>query len=328
MNNNLNDFLSLYNEVCKKYNEILSYIEYYENNRSLYLSYSNIVHNSIISNIYSSWEYYVKEMLCLCFEKRKNIILNSAHIKKYFSFSGFPSYISVNYNFDSSNNAFSLLINKEIVSFTTRNIDFEHLNELFKRVGVECVDDLCGDEKIDEFIDSKQLIMSHNGSSSNVERAIKGFIELRNSVSHSSHQTQLYSLNELKDELYFFVLLLKKVLLICLKGCFADGVLNFNNLSDFYKFVPKHNAILFDSNIHGNFSNKHTILIIQGNSIKDLVSFKTIKVTDKNGSCDDKEVLNFNDKVGVTFENMLDHNFKHEILNFLLKENYQYKLVS
>lgn len=326
MLNCIDVLLNLYSEYCKKLYSIEELIHHYIDDRENYSRFNEIIHNSIISSIYSSWEYFSKELMYYFFEVKKSDILTPDHIKEHFNFGSFPPYVKVDYSYIETTNSFSLNIDKSIINFTNRNIDLQNLNDLFKKVRINNINDLVSNINLNSYIDRHQLEMERDGHSK-VERVIKAIVNLRNEISHNGSVVQLLDLNLLKDELLFFVLLSKQLILLALDSSFKNEIQSFRDLSDNYKFYAKHESLAFDLKFQGTINKETKVLVFSDGKLSDIVKINSIKVTNSTGM-EDKDEGVFNQKIGLQFIDLMESSFSNDFLKLRLAQNFQYKILA
>nr|WP_263326067.1 HEPN domain-containing protein [Neobacillus sp. Marseille-Q6967] len=273
-----------------------------------YDAYRPIIYGAIINRAYSSWETFSKELFYEYFLlKRQEFIENNTFIKRY-KIHELPAYLLENLVFDSENETFNLKINKDLLVFTSKNIELKELNNLFSKIDIQIQRHIEKSDELKQFVEEKALPLSNDRMEKNVSRALKYVITERNRTAHNSAIDDYFDIPILEDWVTFFeklgFVVYEKVLLFYFENIVKD---NRKYIGDCQRASSENSLCCFDINEEISINKESTIFVFKGETddddLVDILTPESFMVEDEI-----KEFVEGLDKAGCKIKSMLYEN--------------------
>lgn len=199
------------------------YIEFNKKDENAhYNQFRPIVYGAIINRAYSSWETFTKELFYEFFLLKKQEFIESGTFIKRYKIHELPGYILESLVFDSENESFNLKVSKELLVFTSKNIELKELNSLYRKIDINILNHIGASMELESFVEEKELPLANDRDDINIARALKYIILERNRTSHNSAIDDYLDVDMLEEWIVFFqhlgFLVYEKVLLFYIEG--------------------------------------------------------------------------------------------------------------
>lgn len=200
---------TLKNTFTQYLNNLQSLREYIEFNKkdegAHYNQFRPIVYGAIINRAYSSWETFSKELFYEYFLlKKDDYIKNDSFIKRY-KIQDLPGYILEELIFDKDKETFNLKISKELLVFTSKNVEIKELHSLYKKIDIDIMKHIDGERELRTFVSDRQLPLANIDTSElNISRALKYIISERNRTAHNAAIDDYLDIDILEEWVLFF----------------------------------------------------------------------------------------------------------------------------
>lgn len=182
-----------------RFNKIIEYIEFlsdFGRGGQFYHDYKSIIYPSIINSIYVSFENDIKQLFLSYYKVLKQQTdFSSTFNVKFLSWNSIPGYILEEFTLlDIESNSLKLDLTDEVMSFTSKNMNLEEIQQLFARIGINSAkigtSISNGIKLMDEY--SEVLSWVEPDKRSSPKELLKAFIRMRNATSHSLLQVDEY----------------------------------------------------------------------------------------------------------------------------------------
>ncbi|WP_054028110.1 HEPN domain-containing protein [Bacillus sp. FJAT-28004] len=312
----MQEMLELNVDFQKNLSTLEDYISFNKDNKEAnYREYRDIVYGAIINRGYTLWETYVKDLFFSFFTlKKQEYYDNNTLIEKYKLYE-LPGFLFEAAQFDLANESITFKLNKDIVSFTSKNMDMKEMSKLFKRIEIDIQNKIDNNDELKNAITSFELAFE-NGllEQKKPTQAIKRIIQERNLVSHYAHIDNFQSIDILLEWIRYYKLL-GKVLCktICLE--YIKTVDSVKKIIGECKNALGNEILLVDINSEINFDKSTLLYVYSDNKIIDVVIPVSFMVNDNEVS-----VINSNDKAGIRLKTIFEYNTR-------IKKEYKYYLI-
>lgn len=293
------------------------YIEFNKKDENAhYNQFRPIVYGAIINRAYSSWETFAKELFYEFFLlKKQEFIENGSFIKRY-KIQELPGYILESLVFDSENESLNLKISKDLLVFTSKNIELKELNSLYSKIDIKILRHIDASSELKSLVEEKEFPLTNDKNHTNVARALKFIISERNRTAHNSAIDDYLEINILEEWVFFLkylgFLVYEKVILSYFEGVVKESKRSIGEC----KMVIQNTIGCFDIQENIYIDKNTPIFVFRGSpedeEIVDVLYGKSFRVKDV-----DKEFVEDLDKVGCEFRSII-----YEIPK--IKEHYNY----
>ncbi|KAA2302516.1 hypothetical protein FY526_19415, partial [Clostridioides difficile] len=117
-------FITDNEEFQKNLNILVDYIQFNKNNQDAhYREYRDIVYGAIINRGYSLWETFVKDIFFTFFTLKKTEFYQKNTIIEKYRLHELPGFLFEQALFDINQEQISFRLNKQILSYTSKNMD-------------------------------------------------------------------------------------------------------------------------------------------------------------------------------------------------------------
>lgn len=207
METNIQGIVRVYKQYLHNLKLLKGYIDFNKENESAhYRNYREIVYGAIINRAYSLWETYSKELFYEYFSLNKEQFINDGSIISRYRIHELPAYLLENANFHKDSESLNIELTKEILVFTSKNIELRELNNLYNRIDVPIVEYLEQSDSLKTFMHDKNLPLEEKkvGQESSIARALKRIINERNRTAHDASIDDYQDMDTLEDWVDFF----------------------------------------------------------------------------------------------------------------------------
>jgi hypothetical protein len=273
-----------------------------EDKEAKFREYRDIIYGAIINRGYTLWESFVKDIFYEYFNLRKKEYYAKNTIIERYRLHELPGFLFEEAFFDIKNERITFNLNKDILSYTSKNMDISELSKLFKRIDIDIQSKLNRDKELDLAVYNFELAFEDGLLDENkTAQALKRIIQERNLVSHYAHLDSFQSIDILIEWINYFSLLGKALTkILCLEyGKTIDK--NKQEIGD-CKNVIKQNILLVDTNETITIDKSTKIFVYSNGSLIDIVTPESFKVEDKDVSSV-KKSSKAGIKVRTIFEN-------------------------
>lgn len=281
-----------------------------------YNQYRPIVYGAIINRAYSSWETFTKELFYEYFLlKRQEFIENETFVKRY-KIHELPAYLLENLVFDTVNETFNLKVNKDLIVFTSKNIELKELNNLYSKVDIKISNHIENSKDLEDFVKERELPLGTDRQEVNIARALKYIIAERNRTAHNSAIDDYLDMGILEEWVTFLekigFLVYEKVLLFYLTNIVKE---NRNFIGDCQQIV-NNDVGCFDIKEGIDINKETSIFVFKGEEgVDELVDILTVESFMVEG--ESRDFVKEYDKAGCKFKSVL-----YETPN--IRKNYRY----
>lgn len=311
---------NIYQQYIDNLQSLGKYIEFNKKDENAhYNQFRPIVYGAIINRAYSSWETFTKELFYEFFLlKKREFIENGTFIKRY-KIQELPGYILESLVFDSENESFNLKVSKDLLVFTSKNIELKELNSLYSKIDINILNHIVASMELKSFVEEKELPLANDRSDTNIARALKYIILERNRTSHNSAIDDYLDVDILEEWIEFFqnlgFLVYEKVLLSYVEGVVSTDKKSIGEC----KGIIQNTIGCFD--IDGNtYIDKNTpIFVFRGSSeneeVVDVLYGESFRVENIS-----KDFIEEFDKAGCNFKSLI-----YDVPK--IKEHYKYYVI-
>jgi hypothetical protein len=313
----MQEFVSLNKDFQNNLSILEDYVKFNrDSEQAYYRKFRDIVYGAIINRSYTLWETLVKDLFYEYFQLKKDEYFRSNSIIERYKLHELPSYLFESAVFNLKEERISFGLSREILSYTSKNMDMNELNKLFRRIDLNIANTLDNNSELKEAVKHFEVAFE-NGSLKEDNRTsmgLKRIIQERNLVSHYAHLDEFQGIDILLEWINFYKLL-GKILTKYLSLEYVETLNKERQVIGDCKNVLSHNILLVDTANGININKNTKIFVYSNNKLVDIVipqSFRT----------EDKEVPNIpeNSKAGIKLETIFEFQTK-------IKKEYEYCLI-
>ncbi|MCM3412367.1 hypothetical protein [Metabacillus litoralis] len=313
----MQEFVNLNKDFQNNLSILEDYVKFNrDSEQANYRKFRDIVYGAIINRSYTLWETLVKDLFYEYFQLKKEEYFRSNSIIERYKLHELPSYLFETAVFNLKDERISFELNREILSYTSKNMDMKELNKLFRRIDLNIANNLDNNNELKEAVKHFEVAFE-NGSLKEDNRTsmgLKRIIQERNLVSHYAHLDEFQGIDILLEWINFYKLL-GKILSKYLSLEYVETLNKERQVIGECKNVLSQNILLVDTANGININKNTKIFVYSNNKLVDIVipqSFRT----------EDKEVTNIteNSKAGIKLETIFEFQTK-------IKKEYEYCLI-
>ncbi|WP_058307169.1 HEPN domain-containing protein [Gracilibacillus massiliensis] len=303
-------FISKYQEFQGNLSTLEDYILFNKDTREAnYREYRDIVYGAIINRGYALWETFVKDIFYIYFSLKKQDFYENNTIVERYKLHELPSFLfeSAVLNIDEERISFDL--NKDILSYTSKNMDMKELSRLFKRVDLDIQNKLNNNSELKDAVYSFELAFENGLLKENkTSQALKRLIQERNLVSHYAHLDTFQSIDILLEWIKYYKILGKNLSKeVCLE--FVKTLDQNKKMIGDCKIVHQRSILLVDIYSEIEIDKNTKLFVYSNNTLIDIVIPKSFRI-------EDNEVTSVSehDKAGIKVQTIFEYetNIKKE----------------
>ncbi|MCZ0704585.1 hypothetical protein J2T56_003157 [Natronobacillus azotifigens] len=313
----MQNFISKYKEFEDNLSTLERYTLFNKNKHEAnFREYRDIVYGAIINRGYTLWETFVKDIFYIYFSLKKQDFYENNSIIERYRLHELPSFLFESAILSIDEEKISFDLNKDIVSYTSKNMDINELSKLFKRVDIDIQHKLNNISELKDAVYSFELAFDNGLFHENkTSQALKRLIQERNLVSHYAHVDTFQSIDILLEWIKYYKLLGKNLSKeVCLE--FVRTFDQSKKIIGNCKTVLKNNILLVDIYSEIEIDLKTKLYVYSNNSLIDIVIPKSFKVEENEVSS-----VSEHDKAGIKVETIFEYetNIKKEHKYFVIE---------
>jgi len=281
-----------------------------------YREYRDIIYGAIINRGYSLWETYVKDIFYEYFTLKKDEYYKENTLIEKYKISELPGFLFEEAIFNEKDESIMFKLSKEILSYTSKNMDMNEMSKLFKRLDIEIKNKLDNNEELCEAVSLFEISFENGLLNDNkTTQGLKRLIQERNFVSHYAHIDEFQDLDILLEWINFYMLLGKTLCkAICLEyirslNCHNNIIGNCNNA------LTKKNILLIDIESEIKVDKTSLLYVYSNDVLIDILKPISFQVGDSS-----VEFVQAGDKAGINVKTIFDNKTK-------LRKEYKYCII-
>ncbi|SDP77473.1 HEPN domain-containing protein [Clostridium gasigenes] len=313
----MQDIILKYDEFKKHLLTLKEYVLFNKKEREAkYSDYRDIVYGAIINRGYSLWETYVKDIFYEYFILKKDEYYeNNTLIGKY-KISELPAYLFEDAILNEKDDIIMFKLNRQVISFTSKNMDMNEMRNLFKKLDIEINNTLDNNMDLNEAVNLFEISFENGlDKDKKTTQGLKRLIEERNFVSHYAHIDTFQDLEILLEWINFYILLGKTLCkFICLE--YVKGLsCNKSIIGECKNALTKRNMLLVDIGDKIKVDKTSLLYVYSNNILIDILKPISFQVE---GS--DVEFVQAGDKAGINIKTIFDYDEK-------IRAEYKYYII-
>ena len=293
----MKSLVSLSNELFRDYTTLSEYIstlisEPAEN--AYYRANQEIIYIGLINKIYSLWETFNKNIVYKYFELVKDLVISEGKFIERLRLHEMPGYITELGIYDDQRNAIFYDLKEEFITYTSRNIDANELNVLFKRFfNIDIIRYLNSSAYV------KSVLALVDQSSSTIHQPLKLIIQERNSIAHQPVVSNFQSLPILINWISFFKQISVEICKALCNEYLNNNTTKLNLIGEIKKYYKNDNIIGVDIENGININTSTLLFLFKKSKLTNI--YKPISFAVNNMV---KESVSSNDKAGIKLESV------------------------
>lgn len=293
-------FLETSKETIKKYKELLLFIESLKEDKEYYNLNQEILYTGIINRCYSLWETYNKHIVFDYFSKIKDELIASGELISKLKLHELPAYIVETGLYNKEDNNISYELKNEFITYTSKNIDFEQLKELYSRVKIDITQYLKNSNTIRTFlIDHKDSFEDNAREKDELKKAMKAIISERNRVAHYAGIDDYKNLDYIVVWIYFYMTLVEVIAKsVCHDIAKKNGTIEII-AGNVVNYIKRQDVICIDTYDDVHIKKTSLIAVLKDGNLVDITKPLSFFVNDA-----EREDVKGNEKVGIKLESI------------------------
>lgn len=271
-----------------------------------YRGYRDIVYGAIINRAYTLWETYIKDIFYEYFLLKEEDYLKDKTLIERYKINELPGYLFEEAMFNKEHGSIMFKLNREIISYTSKNMDMSEMVKLFKRVDIEIKNKLDSNKELSDAVSLFEISFEDGLLNENkITQGLKRLIQERNFVSHYAHIDEFQDLEILLEWINFYILLGKYLCkVICLEYAKSLDSNKFT-IGKCNNALTHKKVLLIDIDNEIKIDKKTLIYVYRNNEIIDILLPISFYVEDK-----EVEFVQANDKAGIGVKTIFDFDTK------------------
>lgn len=293
----MKSILGLYNDALNQYNKLESFISELKTNRMYYNDNREILYTGVINRCYSLWETSNKNIAYAYYNHTKDELLRNRTLISNLRLHELPAYITEQGQYNSAENFIYYNLKEELITFTSKNMDINQLNALYKRVGIDIINKLNANIVIKDFLlQDTGAFLTLNNSDKDLANALKEIIQERNGIAHYADIDNQKDLDILIEWTKLYKLLLQEIsIIICYEIAVYNKLLD-SCIGTVQRYLADKAVLCIDLADNISINKSNLLGILKNNILVDIVQPISFQVDNV-----EKDVTNNNDKVGLKF---------------------------
>lgn len=297
--------LELKNEYISHIKRVRKYLLELSKNESMYYRKNQeIIYIGLINRTYSLWETFCKELAYEYYSNVKDHLLQEGGLPEKLKLNELPGYIIEAGIIDE--NYIKYELKKELITYTSRNMGYQELNNLYRRFGID-IASLSNSIVLNSYINAPDTIcFDIPGNSGNkLKDAMSALVNERNTVSHFADIDEYKNLEIIVQWTYFYEKLISELAkLVCVNILNREYKNEIHRIAGtFVNHYKRDDVLCMDIADNTYIDNKTLIVISRNHEISFILKPVSFMVEDNK-----VEEVHSGDKAGIKYTSLFEDN--------------------